>query len=78
MQPAHLPSRQTTPVAANAPAPHSPYAIVTETTASLTPQAGTMTVDRIFHYLDEAVEALRNFEEVLSVWQNESLPGIFR
>ncbi|KAG0297543.1 hypothetical protein BGZ96_005851 [Linnemannia gamsii] len=71
---AYLPFQQTTPNEANEPTPHRPYSIVTQATAPLTPLADTMTVDRVFDYLEEAVEALRNFQDFLRVWQNDSLP----
>lgn len=78
MQLACLPFQQTTLIAANEATTHRFYATVTQATASLTPLAGSMAVDRVFDYLEEAVEVLQNFQDYLRVWQNESLPGIFR
>ncbi|KAF9155404.1 hypothetical protein BG015_009961 [Linnemannia schmuckeri] len=39
------------------------------------PPAGYVSVGQVFNYLEEAVEALRKFQDFLPVWQNDSLPA---
>ncbi|KAK3839360.1 MAG: peptidase family C50-domain-containing protein [Linnemannia elongata] len=72
--PAHLSSQLITPVRTNSASLHTLPSIANHATISPPPLSGHVSVDRVFNHLEEAVQALRKFQDFLPVWQNDSLP----
>ncbi|KAF9145584.1 hypothetical protein BGX30_008143, partial [Mortierella sp. GBA39] len=72
--PTHHSSQLITPVGTNKAYPHTSRSTATQATISPTPMPGLVSVDQVCNHLEEAVEALRKFQDFLPVWQNDSLP----